>query len=325
MEISTAATLNPLIQRWSTIDVAPSERLDYFASTVSDAVIPVGITHGNPVNFQAEIELAPLGTLSVGKFHGSGHGSFRRAAELARTAEHRFILIMSPDASWTAEHRGRMRYSPGDVLISDSDYPIELEVRSHCVALFISVTECWLRRWLPNPGLLVARRIVGQSPWGRALSSFVSSLSPALVAAPPLPLALLEDQIGSLLALTANAVGATMPRFTPAMRLLHERIIECIAQRCTELDLTAVQVASVVNISVRTLHRSLAAANQTFGAELIRARVRLAERMLTSRLFDRVTTAEIGRRAGFVNSSHFARVIRQHIGQTPLQLRRSQT
>jgi AraC family transcriptional activator of tynA and feaB len=39
-------------------------------------------------------------------------------------------------------------------------------------------------------------------------------------------------------------------------------------------------------------------------------------------LFNRVTTAEVGRRAGFTNSSHFARVMRKRTGHTPLQWRR---
>jgi AraC-like DNA-binding protein len=56
---------------------------------------------------------------------------------------------------------------------------------------------------------------------------------------------------------------------------------------------------------------------------LIQARVDLASRMLQSPLFDRVTTAEIGRRAGFSDASHFTKVMRLRTGQTPRQLRRT--
>jgi len=45
--------------------------------------------------------------------------------------------------------------------------------------------------------------------------------------------------------------------------------------------------------------------------------------MLQSPLFDRVTTAEIGRRAGFSDASHFVKVLRSRTGQTPLQMRRA--
>jgi AraC-like DNA-binding protein len=55
---------------------------------------------------------------------------------------------------------------------------------------------------------------------------------------------------------------------------------------------------------------------------LILARVDVASRMLQSPL-DRVTTAEIGRRAGFSDASHFTKVVRMRTGQTPLQIRRA--
>lgn len=57
-------------------------------------------------------------------------------------------------------------------------------------------------------------------------------------------------------------------------------------------------VASSLDMSRRTLHRALAACGETFGAILIQARVDLAARMLQSPLLDRLTMAEIGRRAG---------------------------
>jgi AraC-like DNA-binding protein len=126
-----------------------------------------------------------------------------------------------------------------------------------------------------------------------------------------------------LLALTAKALQNAGVTSTPAVRSLHERICDHIQQRCMEAELTAGDVAAALSISVRTLHRSFAAANQTFGGCLIDARARVATRMLASPLFKRVTTAEIGRRAGFLSASHFARVIRHRTGMTPLQLRKN--
>ncbi|HMF93399.1 MAG TPA: helix-turn-helix domain-containing protein [Vicinamibacterales bacterium] len=138
-----------------------------------------------------------------------------------------------------------------------------------------------------------------------------------------MPWSVLSDQVGSLLALTASGLRSETPAYGPAVRSLHERIQECIAQRCTEPQLTAADLAASLSISVRTLHRVLAAAHATFSDQLIEARARVALRMLTSSLFNRVTTAEIGRRAGFLSASHFARVMRHRTGQTPLQLRRA--
>jgi len=96
-----------------------------------------------------------------------------------------------------------------------------------------------------------------------------------------------------------------------------------IRQRCADTSLQTADVASSLNISKRSLHRALAACGEPFGAMLIQARVDLAVRMLQSPLFDRVTTAEIGRRAGFSDASHFVKVLRSRTGQTPLQMRRA--
>jgi AraC-like DNA-binding protein len=213
--------------------------------------------------------------------------------------------------------------APRDVLIIDSESQVKTDIRENFVAVNVSVPEPWLRRWVPDANLLAARRIPGDSLWGLTLSAYLSGLSPELSIAPPLPPAVIADQVGSLLALTASSVRNVRQTRTLAARALLEQIYECIAQRCTELSLTAAEVAGSIGISVRTLHRTLASANQTFGGQLIHARALIASRMLTSPLFKRVTTAEIGRRAGFQSASHFARVIRVRTGRTPRQLRQS--
>jgi AraC-like DNA-binding protein len=139
----------------------------------------------------------------------------------------------------------------------------------------------------------------------------------------PLPQSVITDQIGALLALTANELRGDPLKYTPIERSLRERIRDHIKQRSGEMSLQAGEVASSLNISTRTLHRALAASGETFGAMLMQARVDVAVRMLGSPLFDRVTTAEIGRRAGFSDASHFTRVLRRRTGRTPMQVRRA--
>jgi AraC-like DNA-binding protein len=310
------------IKRWSTTDVAQRNRLDYFAAALSDAIYPLGVDRADPRNFQAEVSSANLASIRVCKTMGSPHQSYRGRSELGRTTDHTFNLLMTMQTTWTADHRGSLHLSPRDVLIIDSDYPLKTDIRTSFTSIAIAVPDAWLRQWLPNPNVLAARRIPGNSLWGHALSSYVSELSPDLAAAPPLPLSVIADQVGSLLALTASGMRGAMFASTPGERSLYERIQDCLQQRCTEWQLTAADVAVSMHISLRTLHRVFAAANKTFGDSLIEARTRIAIRMLTSPLFNRLTTAEIGRRAGFPSASHFARIIRERTGRTPLHLRR---
>ena len=264
---------------------------------------------------------ARLGGLTVCKTVGSPLRTYRGRRELARTGEHTFHLV-TVQTPWIAEHRASLRMFPRDILVQDSRYPIVTDVRTPFNSVMVVVSDAWMRQWIPNPTLLVGQRIPRNSLWGRALASYLAELSPDLAAAPPLPLSVIADQVGGLIALTARALRDITLKDTPAVRSLHAGILDCLMQRCVEPELTAVDVAASLGISVRTLHRSFAAANQTFGDKLIEARARIALRMLTSPLFKRVTMAEVGWRAGFQSASHFARVIRQRTGWTPLQLRR---
>jgi AraC-like DNA-binding protein len=316
----TETTTDP-VKRWSTASVAQTRRLDYFAAALSESVYPLAIDRANPQSFQADVSFAQLSSIGVCKTIGSPHHACRGRSELARTAHHCFSILTVLHTPWTADHRGSLELSPRDVLIIDSEYPLKTDITNPFTAVALAVSESWLRQWLPNPNVVAARRIPGNSLWGQALSSYVSELTPDLAASPPLPLAVIADQVGSLLSLTATSLHGTIPANTPTQRSLYERIRDCLMQRCTEWQLTAADVAASMNISLRTLHRVFASTNETFGAALIDARARVALRMLNSRSFNRLTTAEIGRRAGFPSASHFVRVIRNRTGQTPLQLR----
>lgn len=317
---SEAAPTEAGVRRWSTSDVPMHSRLDYYAAAVSDSVMPVSLDHAEPDSFQAAMSVAQLGAVRVCKLGGTAHGARRGPSELARSKEHRFSLTML-DCDWTVEARSHLQMLPRDILLCDSEYPVKADVQQRFNALCVVVDENWLRRWLPNPNVLVGRRIAGQSSWGHALSSYLSALSPELAAARPLPVSILADQVGSLLALTATSLRQQQPTRSPAVQSLLVRILSCIEQRCAEQELQASDVAISIATSLRTLHRVLGANRCSFATLLVESRARTAERMLRSPLFSRLTTAEIGRRAGFSSASHFARVIRRRTGYSPQQWR----
>jgi AraC-like DNA-binding protein len=81
-------------------------------------------------------------------------------------------------------------------------------------------------------------------------------------------------------------------------------------------------VADGLGIGERSLHRALAAQRHTFAQQLMASRMDSARRLLGDPRFDRLTVAEIGRRVGLLDPSHFVRAFRSATGQTPGALRR---
>ena len=313
----------PKIVRLSTSDVAPADRLSYWSSILSSTFTPVSLDNADPWQYESEMAAVQLGSINFVAQRGSAQHCIRARREISRTSEHCFNLLLVLSGSWHVTHGACMCFGPGDLIFHDSRYPLDVDLLLNYSDTNLQLSDQFVRKWLPNPAWLVGRRLSRDSQWGRVLSSYVAQLSPDFVVQAPLPQSVLIDQIGALMALTATELRGARPAWTPVERSVRDQIHDHIKQRCPEASLQAADIASSLNISTRTLHRALAACGETFGAMLIQARVDVAARMLRSPLFDRVTTAEIGRRAGFSDASHFTRVLRRRTGQTPLQMRRA--
>lgn len=307
---------HPRIHYWTTRDVPETQQMDYYASVLSSAVDPMGITKRIRGSFEADIESTDLGRVSVVHGRGGAHDCVRGAGDIARSTGRNFHMVINTAAAWRVEHRGRIHLRKGDGVLLDSRYGYRLDFADRFENVHLKFPEEWLTRWVADTDVIVGRPIAFDGAWGSALTAFISQLTPQFAATAPLPHALIADHVGALFALYA-AERSGFRESKPADRALCNRIEEVITQRCTESSLGAQDVADALGISTRTVHRSLASCQQTFGASLMTARVDLATRMLESPLFRRLTTSEIGRRAGFCDPSHFARVYRRMRGRTP--------
>ena len=312
--------IHPKIHYWSTRDVPETQQMDYYVSVLSSAVDPMGVTKRVRGSFEADIESTGLGPISIVHGRGAAHDCVRDASDISRSTGRNFHLVINTGSAWRVDHRERISLRKGDGVLLDSRYGYKLDFIDPFENVHLKFSEEWLTRWVPNTDMIVGRPIPFDGSWGRALTAFVSQLTPDFVVAAPLPHAVIADHVGALFALYANELSG-IRESKPADRALCDRIAEVIMQRCTEFSLGAQDVADALGISTRTLHRGLASCQQAFSASLMTARVELATRMLESPLFRRLTTSEIGRRAGFSDPSHFARVYRRICGQTPAQVR----
>ena len=311
------------IVRLSTRHVTPADRLSYASWILSSALAPSTVSTASPLEYELDVAALELPSIAIVSQSGSPQRSIRGRPEIRRTPQRYFFLVLVLGGSWRVQTVARTQVGPGDLVFYDSRYALDNDLLLHWRALNLQLSEQFVRKWLPDPAVLSGRSLARDSQWGRVLASYVAQLSPEFVVQAPLPQAVLVDQIGALLALTASELSGNRAKPTPAERSVRDQIVDHLKQRCPDTSLQVADIASSLNISKRTLHRTLAACGETFGAMLIQARVDLAVRMLQSPLFDRVTTGEIGRRAGFSDASHFVKTLRRHTGHTPLRMRRA--
>jgi AraC-like DNA-binding protein len=302
------------IQHFSTGTVPPGMRFDYWMSILRQSLWPVSGWSGIQ-DFTVELQEADLGCLTLMTETISAHQAHRTRSDIERSGD-RCYLLFANRLAWKVAHNGHNeRLLAGDCVLVDSQGELETCAPSGFRGAILKLPVGWVHSWLPNPELLVGRRIAFDSRWGRVFSPIVSQLKPEVAAAPPLPPAVMVDQLGAVLALIAGeAEDGARPD-------LLKKIQDCIRQRCSEPQLAAGDVAASVNVPPRLLHRILADCDLTFGSQLLDARISLALQMLTSPSFAHLTTNEVARQAGFLSASHFVDAVRKRPSRTPLELR----
>lgn len=322
-EINTGPTVSASgVRRWSTDTVPQSQRLDYWVGAICEGFEELEASSSLVDDFGASLESAACGQVMVHRVVGSTQEVFRTKRAIARSDDTCFYLLCKPDGAWAGGQGGDLsRLLPGDCMLFDSKRPYQLQFSGSANVITLQLPVDWVQSWLPDPEGLCGRRIGADEGWGQPLSSFVQQLSPEVAAAPPLPAKLMTDQLGSLLALGTNVFADRPEENIRSIDAFMRKAIECLQRRYAEPGLTAAAVAQDLHVSERTLHRYFAHSGATFLQHLVKQRMLTAERMLRDPRFDRLTIAEIGRRVGLSDASHFIRQCRASLGMTPVGIR----
>jgi len=307
------------IRRWSTDTVAPDQRLDYWVGAISEGFLAMDAS-ADARQFRGELCSAPLGPLGVNWVRSDAQRVRRTPRGIARCREHFCYLLGDRNSTWRVAQDGREALmQPGDFVLVDSRRPYGFDFPSGPSSVSLELPLDWLARWVAEPEAHVARPFRGRGAgWASALAAFAMPWRPALAVAPPLPAELLTDQLGALLSLCCAA-----PPMAQHSTALHERVRAELRQRLAEPGLTAADVATAVGCSVRSLHRAMAAQGDTFAGVLMAQRMAVARQMLANPALRHVGVAEIGRRVGLLDPSHFARLCRRWLGLPPSALRSS--
>lgn len=307
---------------WSTDDSPKGQKLAAYRDMLAEKLISVTTQSESPNGFRCDMRGAALENIFITDISGSAKSSKRTRADIERNETASFHLAIGQNA-WSFESGENVfDLNPRDVVFIDTRLPYSSYLPDNYITRTINMPAEWCSRWLPDPAHLGVRTIpYDTGGWAKMLSDFLSLLAPGKLPEMPFANSVLSDQLG---ALVAAALAEFDQSKTHSKRSdTCARIIDRLKQRCTESDLTAGEVAASLNISTRTMHRALADGGYVFGSLLIRMRAEIAFRMLRSASFNRLSIAEIGRRAGFINQSHFGRVCRELYGSSPTDIRRS--
>lgn len=300
---------------WSTHCVAPGKEYQFWREALCEAVFELDLSMDQREGFVGSIYQRPFGPLGVSEIRlDCAQTIYRTRSAIARTARSQFEFVVLLEGRAMLEHRGlESEMVAGDSVLIDGREPYTFstaELRN----LSFHIPTDWLELWLPEPAAMVGKPLRGQTPWGRAVRAMTSPLHDCISCGQELPLD--PAQLGGILSLSF-ADDAAPAHTNIGVRATFERGLKLLRQNAHDTTLDADGLARKIGISVRYMHKLFAAADTSYGNELLEARLQLALRMLSDRCFAAVPVAEIGWRAGFRDPSHFSRRFRERFGDTP--------
>ena len=306
------------VRRWSTEEVGQRHALAYWVDTVCDRLLELDIDTPLRERFRACLVQTDLGPATASLLEAECQRVHRTRAKIAHSRYSIFFLLQLRAGRMRLQQLGReATLHQGECVLIDGTEPYEIECPEPTSALALRLPEDWLKRWVPYPERLSARRFASGG-WNSALGAALGSLDVDSCDQLALPRGVVAEQIAALLALAAGADS-------PANRQpsLYEDFLSTLRDRLHETNLTPLAVAADHQVSIRSLHYAFARAGSTFVEQLMRLRLERARVILSDVRLSDLSVGEVAARCGFMDPSHFARRFRRRFGQAPLQYRNS--
>lgn len=275
--------------------------------------VPKQYTTGH---YRCWMDSSTIGDISVSDQYGDaveGVIGMKRATE-RYTVVH---IVRSGGMSLTESGRS-LQVPPGTLCVRDARVPREFSYRPGTRARVLllpseALSATGLGR-VPTLTLMSqnapeARLLLGQLHLVRETHG---DLSPAGVRAAHQ--SVLHLLAGALMSRGVSADSAFRPSLRTAAR-------DCVEARLLDPHLSPSEIAKALLVSVRTLHRAFADADESLMAYVRRRRLERAREELVAS-GEGYTVSAVAARWHFADASHFSRAFKRHFGETPSSLGR---
>lgn len=310
---------------WSTDSLHEPLRLPGWRDALHDAVLEMDAVPLQREGFHARLERCALQRILPHQARGAPQTVVRSERDIAQGRHNAYYLLSQPRQPWRATQAGiASRLQPGDSILIDSRQPYVFDFGAGLDDLSIELPIDWVEHWVPDASRLIGRALPCSAGYGLALRGIKEMLVPRALAerASHAQDELIEAQIGGLLSLLADGPGDGAPlERTHSLQPVHERAMASLRARFMQPGLTASEVAADAGVSLRTLHRAMAAGGTGYLATLMALRVQAAAGLLAQQRRRSLSVAEIGRRCGFSDAAHFARQFSRLRHMTPSAFR----
>lgn len=262
------------------------------------------------------------GDTTLARLRATRHKVFmnhRQAAESSRCLK---IIAPYEGEAWVEQHNRVAHAKPGKWIIYDMAHEYAVSNPGSVDHLVIMLPATFLRGTELPLDELVARPI-GQHGIGAVAWQTMFSIYAELPYMPPRSRTAAGETVAQLvrLALLESFGRQTRPSRHITMQ---ERIRGYVLRNLNDSSLSLDSMATALRCSKRLLHECFKDTGQTIGAYILTQRIEACARDLRDPSLGNLSITEIAHARGFVNTTHFSKAFRNHMGTSPRAWRQAQ-
>lgn len=272
--------------------------------------------------FSARVRRRSFSGATLGEMRFGPCTGVRDQSEISRDSAD-FVCISHLRQGSMTFHQGDRQLSvkPGDMLLWDGATPSMFNNLTMSEFELIWLPRALVERRIGPLGARLCHTTPGTRGSGKLLSQHLHSLH-----------ALIETLDG---AMQQQVIEATVDLIfacfalnveQPAAMSVNQAALLCaakkaISRRIGNGHVPLADVAQSLGISARYLQKIFTASGQTFSAEVMTQRARLARKLLVGARARSIALTDVAHSAGYCDLSHFNREFRRHYGTSPSKYR----
>ncbi|MFF1819650.1 AraC family transcriptional regulator [Kribbella sp. NPDC058245] len=317
--MSTAPPVSPYsIDSWTTDDVRPPERVEYWMSVLSAATRYRVDPACSPGTFRGRVLRIGTAAYTLGRASADCAQGHRTAAMASADPHDSRTLMWTIRGELLVSQAGQeLRVGPGGAFLAPSNSPFEAKLDHADIAL-LTIPAAEIDNRLRSAALRSAPRIIDiNRGLGRVLAGMLGELFAQRAHLSAAEFDAVCDRLVDLLCMLA--VGDDRPDFEGGLVEVQAMVRRYVREHATDPGLTGATMAGALGWSLRQVQLALQQAGTT-PRELIREeRLALVHERLRSPVH--IVIGDLAQSCGFSSNSVLSAAFRQRYGMSPRDFR----
>jgi AraC-like DNA-binding protein len=314
------------ITSWSTADVEPRRRFEYWNDLVAKAVCGVNAAGPSGRDFDATISTRRVQDAAFTSFHSPAHEIDRTSRDISRHRSDAYLLSLQLGGIARlrqGSHESVLK--PGKLGIVDARQQFSVTLSGDVRRMVAVLPRRMVHRYAPMWRDLNTLHIGETEPCVDLIREYVLRLADPAFAVDGAVAKVLGENLCALIGVVVGHQVDNLREAHPERDLRLEALLTYMRCNCPDPDLSPAAAAAHLRVSVRTVHKLMEPTERSFGEWLLDERLHRCVRMLQDAKQASRKISDIAWTCGFNDLSHFNNVFRSRLGTTPSDLRRMRT